>query len=489
MAILKYDQVSLPAWSPSAFITAGTNAINTGLTNIGNALKGFRDDQQNAARNEFMAGLANQADTDAAQQYIAANQSLLQRAGAQTAMDAMAKRSGLITDAGRLLENQKAQEAIDAQNELNAYGDLRAQYIDAYKRGDTAAASAIAQKINGMGLRTANVNKLLEGNVLDSQLKKAQMANLYMGTRKEQAQFGGGKLFDIYSRGLGTADTTEKRQALWNQVIASSNNADERNAFRMMAQKAGLPIMENEGVYTNEETPDLPAQPLIKFNGMDKDGTDPSLAGSMIAAKTATATAKDTQQYGFNPNQFIAERERYNALGSNAVAIYKQVADDLNIPQNERNLFYEKAAKYAEKYKMQPADVAATLRISPIDNSSWTSTLDNLNPFNDVTRLGPVAINSSLSRKIRDLVANKAPQLQQLSDHWTTVTKQRKLFEDSQKEYNNAYKSLIDARTAYLADKTRANKKKYLAAGTAVENAKVRLQTAFDKFSEEVDKK
>lgn len=486
MAILKYDQVSLPAWSPSSFITAGTNAINTGLTNIGNALKGFRDDQQNAARNEFMAGLANQADTDAAQQYIAANQSLLQRAGAQTAMDAMAKRSGLITDAGRLLENQKAQEAIDAQNELNAYGDLRAQYIDAYKRGDTAAASAIAQKINGMGLRTANVNKLLEGNVLDSQLKKAQMANLYMGTRKEQAQFGGGKLFDMYVRGLGEADNAQKRQALWDNVIASSNNADERNAFRAMVQKSGLPAMENEGVYLNGTTPDLPVQPLIKFNGMDKDGTDPSLAGSLIAAKTATTTAKDTQQYGFNPNAFIAERERYNALGSNAVAIYKQVADDLNIPQNERNIFYEKAAKYAEKYKMQPADVAATLRISPIDNSSWTSVLDNLKSFN-VTRLGSVAINDNLARSIRDLTANKPQQLQKLTDHWTSITKQRKLFEDSQKEYNNAYKSLIDARTAYLVDKTRANYKKYLAAGTAVENAKVKLQTSFDKFSKEVD--
>lgn len=490
MAILKYDQVSLPAWSPSAFITAGTNAINTGLTNIGNALKGFRDDQQNAARNEFMAGLANQADTDAAQQYMAANQSLLQRAGAQTAMDAMAKRSGLITDAGRLLENQKAQEAIDAQNELNAYGDLRAQIKEKILKGDTVGLAALMQKANGMGLKTNTINELFKGDPLDTQYKKAQIYSLGLTNRDKQLQLNIAPAIDYLGTNWGNAKTTEEQQGVYNHAISLLKTPEERNAFRLAMVKYGYKPMEGGNQYVDQKInqPQIDPTTIIK----DEKGNEvakliPGVTGKNMAADIAAGESEaDRAQYGMNMSQFLPDLQKYDQYGSDIQGMFAQLAKDKGIKSEDTNKFIGQVSRWAKDNNIAPSVVATVMKNSPVSNETVWEILSN--PFYGIEAFGNTGLDISQAKQLQSIYSNK-PVYGSIVERRAKIDKYMKAYDAAEAAVTKANEDLITATRNFKANKNESSRRIYEAAQANLDMAKQKLSTAYANFQNNIKKR
>lgn len=484
MAILKYDQVSLPGWSPSAFINAGTNAINSGLTNISNALKDYKADVENEAKNQFMAGLANQADTNAAQQYIAANQSLLQRAGAQTAMDAMAKRSGLITDVGRLLENQKAQEAIDAQNELNAYGNLRAQIKEKILKGDTAGLAALMQKANGMGLRTNTINKLFEGDPLDSQYKRAQIYGLGLTNRDKQLQLNIAPAIDYLSTNWGNAKTIEEQQGVYNHALSLLKTPEERNAFRLAIGNYGYKPMEGDEQYTPDKVAKTEIDPEFEVeitrNGQKEyDKVKPGITDKLLQAQIAAGEAEaDRKDFGFNASQYLTELKNYDKFGSDTQAMFVQLAKDMGIPEEDRSAAIGEWMDLVQNEGIAPAVVAATQRTAPASDRGVTNTVRNF--FNPKYKAidGGIAIRKDMMKRLQKIYEDNT-QYGAIIHRRAQLDKGKADIDEATKLINATKQAQINAHAVFARRPNNANKRLVEAADRAYATAQEKYGKAY----------
>ncbi len=485
MAILKYDQISLPGWSPSAFINAGTNAINSGLTNISNALKDYKADVENEAKNQFMAGLANQADTNAAQQYIAANQSLLQRAGAQTAMDAMAKRSGLITDAGRLLENQKVQEAIDAQNELNALGDLRARAMQYDLAGDTKGKAALIAEAQSRGLRPETINKLFKGDPLESQLKRAQIYGLGLTNRDKQLQLNIAPAIDYLGTNWGNAKTTEEQQGVYNHALSLLKTPEERNAFRLAMVKYGYKPMEGDEQYTPDKVAKTEIDPEFEVeitrNGQKKyDKVKPGITDKLLQAQIAAGEAEaDRKDFGFNASQYLTELKNYDSFGSNVQGMFAQLAKDMGIPENERAAAIGEWMDLVQNEGVAPAVVAAAQRAAPASDKGILNTIYNRLPGTAYKAIGGnVAIRKDVMKQLQKIYEDNT-QYGAIIHRRAQLDKGETDIDEATKLINASKQAQINARVEFARRPNNANKRLVEAADRAYAAAQEKYGKAY----------
>ena len=484
MAILKYDQISLPGWSPSAFINAGTNAINSGLTNISNALKDYKTDVENEARNQFMAGLANQADTNAAQQYIAANQSLLQRAGAQTAMDAMAKRSGLITDAGRLLENQKAQEAIDAQNELNAYGDLRARAMQYDLAGDTKGKAALIAEAQSRGLRPETINKLFKGDPLESQLKRAQIYGLGLTNRDKQLQLNIAPAIDYLGTNWGNAKTTEEQQGVYNHALSLLKTPEERNAFRLAMGKYGYKPMEGDEQYTPDKVAKTEIDPEFEVeitrNGQKEyDKVKPGITDKLLQAQISAGEAEsDRKDFGFNASQYLTELKNYDKFGSDTQAMFVQLAKDMGIPEEDRSAAIGEWMDLVQNEGIAPAVVAATQRTAPASDRGVINTVRNFFNPNYKAIDGGIAIRKDMMKRLQKIYEDNT-QYGAIIHRRAQLDKGKADIDEATKLINAAKQAQINARAVFARRSNNANKRLVEAADRAYAAAQEKYGKAY----------